>query len=498
MIRILDTTLRDGEQSPGFSMNRGEKVRMALQLEALGVDFIEAGFPAASKGDAEAVREVASALKHAGVVALARASKADVAAAAAAVRSAARPRIHVFLATSDLHLKYKLHISREKALARIADAIAYARSLCDDVEFSAEDATRSDVEFLCQAVETAIRAGATTIDIPDTVGYATPPEMAKLVKIVRERIKDAVPVSVHCHDDLGLAVANTLAGLQAGATQAECTIAGIGERAGNAALEEVVMGLRTRASLYGLECGVKTEEIHRTVRLLTSVTGINIFPCKAVIGRNAFAHEAGVHQHGLIANAKTYQIMTPESVGIRDSSLILGKHSGRHAFASRLIELGYNLAEQQIDDLFQSFKSLADRKKSITDRDIVALAESRLNYVGDAQWTLEHFVVNSGNTMTSTACVALRKGKKVVEEVETGNGPVYALVRAVEKIIHHPFTLEDFALQAVTEHRDALGEARVTITDGSGLYRGRGVSTDIIEASLLACIAAANRMLAQS
>ncbi len=500
MIQIFDTTLRDGEQAPGFSMNSGEKVRLGLQLETLGVDVVEAGFPAASKGDALSVRAVAQRLTRTGVAALARATKGDVTAAAAALKGAARPRIHIFLATSDIHLKYKLHISRATALARIADSVAYAKSLCPEVEFSCEDASRTELPFLCRAVETAIAAGATVVNLPDTVGYATPGEIRQMISTVLHEVHGArsVTLSVHCHDDLGLAVANTLAGLEAGAKQAECTLGGIGERAGNAALEEVVMGLRTRADHYGLECGVKTEEIHRSARLLATITGVNPAPSKAIIGRNAFAHESGVHQHGLIANAKTYQIMSPESVGIHDTSLVLGKHSGRHAFAARLVELGYKLADPQIDELFESFKALADRKKNITDRDLVALAETRLNAVGSAaeQWMLDHFVVNSGNRMTSTACVALRRGRKVVEEVAVGNGPIYAAIRAVEKIIRHPFTLEDYQLQAVTEHRDALGEARVKIADASGIYRGRGVSTDVIEASLLACLAAVNRMLA--
>ena len=500
MIRFFDTTLRDGEQSPGFSMNRSEKLRMALQLEALGVDVVEAGFPAASKGDAESVKVVAEHLKTAGVAALARAIKKDVETAAAALEGAARPRLHLFLATSDLHLKYKLHSTREKALARIAETVKYARSLCDEVEFSAEDASRTDSDFLCTVVETAIDAGASIINLPDTVGYATPDEIAKMVSVVRRKVCNIgkAVLSVHCHNDLGLAVANTLAGLQAGAEQAECTVAGIGERAGNAALEEVVMGLRTRPEHYGLECGIKTEEISRTARLLSSITGVNIFPCKAIVGRNAFAHESGIHQHGLISNANTYEIMTPASVGIKDTSLVLGKHSGRHAFAHRLAELGYDFADLQIEELFESFKTLADRKKNVTDRDIMALAESRMNAVSETadQWALDHFVVNSGNHMTSTACVTLRRGKKLFEEVAIGNGPVYAAVRAIEKIIKHPFALEDYQLQAVTEHRDAQGEARVKISDGSGVYRGRGVSTDVIEASLLACLAAVNRMLA--
>ncbi len=497
-ISILDTTLRDGEQSPGFGMNRAEKLRMALQLEALGVDVVEAGFPASSKGDADSVAAIAQALGKCGVAALARALPSDIEAAAQALRGAVRPRLHVFMATSDLHLKYKLKLTRTEALRRITDCVNLAKSLCPEVEFSAEDASRTDPAFLRKAVAAAIKGGADVIDLPDTVGYATPDEIAAMVRDIRDNVPGAAArvIAVHCHNDLGLAVANTLAGLRAGATQAECTVCGIGERAGNAALEEVVMGLRTRADVYGLEYGVKTEEILRTAHMLSSITGVRPFPSKAIVGRNAFAHESGVHQHGVLENAATYAIMTPESIGMTDLSLVLGKHSGRHAVARHLAELGFDLSDEQVDRVFAAFKAVADRKRTVTDKDLVALAENLAEAAPEEeQWKLERFVVNSGNNMTSTACVTLSRGGRKIEEVAIGGGPVYAAFRAIEKIVKRPFKLLDYQLQAVTERRDALGEARVKITDDSGgIYRGRGVSTDVIEASILACVAAVNAM----
>ena len=498
VVQIFDTTLRDGEQAPGFSMNRAEKRRMARQLEALGVDALEAGFPAASPEDFASVREIASASGPLCVAALARALEGDIRRAAEALKGAKRPRIHTFLATSDLHLAAKLRMSREDCLSQIRRMVALARSLCPDVEFSAEDASRTDPDFLCRAVETAIAAGANVINIPDTVGYTTPEEFFRLLSDLRERVPplaNAV-LSVHCHDDLGLAVANSLAGVRAGARQVECTVCGVGERAGNAALEEIVMGLATRRAHYGnLATNIRTPELVKTARLLSDIVGVKIAPNKAVVGSNAFAHESGIHQHGVMANALTYEIMAPESVGAQDAVLVLGKHSGRHAFATRMAELGFQLSEGRLDQLFKSFKALADRKKGVDDRDLVALAANSPAADETDGWVLDRFVINSGNLMTATACVALRRGEKRVEEVASGTGPIYAAIRAVEKIIRHPFSLEDYQLQAVTEHRDALGEVRVKIADATGLYRGRGVSTDIIEASLLACLSGINAML---
>lgn len=499
-IFIFDTTLRDGEQAPGYSMNLDEKIRMAKQLETLGVDIIEAGFAISSPGDFESVEAIAGAVERPVVASLARALKKDIDAAWNAVKKARHPRIHVFLATSDLHLEYKLKISREEALRRIEENVTYAKSLCDDIEFSCEDATRTDLAFLAAAVEKAIECGATTVNLPDTVGYSTPDEIKAMVMYVREHVRniDKAVISMHNHNDLGLAVANSLAGIEAGARQIECTICGIGERAGNAALEELVMAMKTRGDKFEYTNGIVTEEIFRTARLLSNTTGVKINPSKAIVGDNAFAHESGIHQHGMLANKKTYEIMTPESVGVVKTSLVLGKHSGQHAFSKKLEELGYIVSKEEETSLFQDFKNLCDKKKKISDRDIVALVEAKENPERTI-WALESFVVNSGNHMTSTACMTLKKisDGKLYQEVAAGTGPVYASLRCVEKIIKHPFSLDEYQLQAVTEHKDALGEALVKVTDSSGTYRGRGVSTDVVEASILACLNAVNKMLCE-
>ena len=497
-IRIFDTTLRDGEQAPGYSMNIEEKIRMAHQLEALGVDIIEAGFAIASPGDFESVRRISLAVEKPVVASLCRALTKDIDAAYAAVKGAKRPRIHTFLATSDLHLEYKLKMTREQALARAVEAVKYARNLCADVEFSLEDASRTDRDYMCRVVEAVIKAGATTVNLPDTVGYATPSEIYDMVANVVNRVPnigDAV-VSMHCHNDLGMAVANTLAGIAAGARQAECCICGIGERAGNAALEEVVMNLRTRGDAYGVGYGIVTEEIARTAQLLQTITGVKIAPNKSIVGANAFAHESGIHQHGVMANVKTYEIMTPESVGVKKTELVLGKHSGQHAFSQRLVTLGYTVEKALEDRLFAEFKVLADRKKTIEDRDIVALVEAATGHVvGENDWKLKNYVVSSGNEMYSTACVTLVKGKKTVTESAFGTGPIFASIRAVEKIVKHDFRLTDFQIHAVTESRDAPGEVKIKVEDQTGTYRGRGVSTDIIEGSILSTLDAVNKML---
>ncbi|MBR4523198.1 MAG: 2-isopropylmalate synthase [Kiritimatiellae bacterium] len=499
-IKIFDTTLRDGEQAPGYSMHLDEKLRMALQLEALGVDVIEAGFAIASPGDFQSVNEIAKTIKNCTVASLCRALVKDIDAAAKAVKPAAHARIHTFIATSDLHLKYKLKIGRADCLRQIKEMVAYARNYCDEVEFSAEDASRTDLDFLCKATETAIKAGATIVNLPDTVGYSVPEEIYRMVKTVHEKVPniDKAILSMHCHDDLGLGVANSLAGVRAGARQVECTICGIGERAGNAAMEEIAMNLRVRHDYYkGLCCNLKTEELMRTANLLATITGIKTAPNKAIVGANAFAHESGIHQHGVLAKAETYEIMTPESVGVKRTELVLGKHSGRHAFAERLKELGYGFDEDKIDQLFAEFKQLADEKKVIAERDLVALAESKITVRREpkSEWKLDNFVVNSGNLMSTTAQVTLSKGGKIRQEVALATGPVYASFAAIEKIIKHKFTLEDYQIHAVTEHRDALGEVIVKIKDKQGMYRGRGVSTDIIKGSILALLSAVNRMM---
>ena len=499
-IQIFDTTLRDGEQAPGYAMNLDEKVRMALQLETLGVDIMEAGFAAASEGDFASVKAIADVVKTSTVCSLARALEKDIVRSSEAIKGAARSRRPTFIATSDLHLKYKLHISRTDCLKQIRQAVACARKYCEDVEFSAEDASRTNVDFLCRAYETAIAAGATVINIPDTVGYSTPEEFGAIVSSVMNRVKgiEKVTVSTHCHDDLGLAVANSFAGIRAGARQVECTICAIGERAGNAALEEIVMGLCTRKDIYGgLATRIRTEEIARTAHLLSTITGVRIAPGKAIVGRNAFVHESGIHQHGVLSKAETYEIMTPESVGIKQTELVLGKHSGQHALETRLKDLGYDLDSKGLAEVFAAFKALADRKKQITNRDLAALADSRVAAKNPSakEWKLDSVVVNSGNHMSATAQITLVKGKKRVQEAAIGSGPIYAAFRAVEKIIRHRFILEDYRIEAVTERRDALGEVMVKISDSKGTYRGRGVSTDVIEGSILALLVAVNRML---
>ncbi len=497
-VKIFDTTLRDCEQAPGYAMNVEEKVRFARRLEALGVDVIEAGFAAASPGDFESVRQVARAVQGPVVASLARARVKDIDAAWKAVKGAARARLHTFLATSDLHLKCKLKMTRAQALKCVAEAVAYARKKCGDVEFSLEDATRTDPDFMCRVVEAAIKAGATSVNLPDTVGYALPHEITAMVANVMNRVPniDRAVVSVHCHNDLGLAVANSLAGVAAGARQVEGCVSGIGERAGNAAIEEVVMGLKTRRDEFGVGTNVRTEQIAKTAQLLAAITGVKVSPSKAIVGRNAFAHESGIHQHGVLADARTYEIMTPESVGVKKTALVLGKHSGKHAFLARLAELGHALPPETEDRLFADFKVLADRKKTVEDRDIDALVEAVAGRrESPSDWKLVRYTVATGTATFSTACVTLKRGGKEATESAHGIGPVYAFVRAIEKLVHHPFTLQDYQIQAVTERRDALGEVTVKITDAHGTFRGRGVSTDIIEGSILATLSAVNKML---
>lgn len=495
-IIIFDTTLRDGEQAPGYSMNLDEKLKMAHRLEKLGVDVIEAGFAFASPGDFESVKAIAESTENLIVASLSRALKKDIDASAEAIKNAKRPRIHTFLATSDLHLEYKLKMSRETALGQIIDMVKYARNLCDDVEFSLEDATRTDLDYMCRVVEAAIMAGATTINLPDTVGYSTPSDITRMFSTIINKVPnvDKAILSTHNHNDLGMALANSLAAVAAGARQVEGTVCGIGERAGNTAIEEFAMNLKTRPDIYNYTTNIDSTQIYKTARQLSSITSIKPFPSKAIIGQNAFAHESGIHQHGIMANSLTYEIMTPESVGLVKTELVLGKHSGQHAFDSRMEALGYQIDKEESDRLFKEFKTLCDRKKTISDRDLVALVEST-EKPGEKDWVLDHFVVNSGNLMTSTACVTLRRGDEIKETVASGTGPVYASLRAVEKIIAHPFGLVDYDLHAVTEHRDAQGEVIVKITDGKNFYRGRGISTDVIEASILACIAATNHMI---
>jgi 2-isopropylmalate synthase len=516
-VRIFDTTLRDGEQSPGATMTSSEKLEVARSLAKLGVDIIEAGFPAASSDDLEAVRRIAVEVGSGTggrvpiVCGLARANRKDITKAWDAVRYADHPRIHTFLATSEIHMQHKLKMTREEVVARVAEMVACARSLCSDIEFSPEDAGRSDPEFLYQVLAAAIQAGAGTINIPDTVGYTTPDEFGKLIEgIIRNTpgIEHCV-VSVHCHDDLGLATANTLAGIRAGARQAEVTINGIGERAGNTSLEEVVMGLYTRRPYYGLRTGIDTSQIMRVSKLVSNYTGIPVQPNKAIVGANAFAHEAGIHQDGMLKHHLTYEIMRPEIVGVSQSRLVLGKHSGRHALKSRLLDLGYDLSDDEVEKTFIRFKRLADKKKTITDADIEALVSDEL-YSPRELFSLDGLQVACGTIGLPTATVRLRgPDGELYIEAAIGTGPVDAIYKAIDRIVKVPNRLLEFSVHSVTEGIDALGEVTVRI-EGENPNRsvdpqkdieqprthgGHGADTDIIVASTKAYLSAVNKLL---
>ncbi len=494
MIRIFDTTLRDGEQSPGCSMNINEKLEVARQLELLKVDVIEAGFAIASPMDFDSVKAIAGIIKDSTVASLARATKGDIEAAYNAVKGAQNPLIHTFIATSPIHMEHKLRLSPDAVLERIGEMVSYAKSLCPNVEFSAEDAMRSDKEFLVKALSIAIKSGATVVNIPDTVGYRMPEEVYSYINYIKEHVEgiEKVIISVHCHNDLGLAVANSLMAVRAGATQVECTINGIGERAGNASLEEVVMGLNTRADYYGQGTNIETRQIYRASKLVSSITGIQIPPNKAITGANAFAHESGIHQHGMLANKETYEIIEPSTIGIPKQQMVLGKHSGRHAFEDRLVSLGYNLDKDELNNVFEQFKKLADRKKTVTDREIEALLSNKVKTEVE-NYTLERFVINSGNTITATAVVTVKLNDKLIERVATGDGPIDAAFKAINKITKMDLTLDDYVIHAVTEGKDALGEAVVKLTHGDLQFTGRAISMDVIEASIKAYLNGVNK-----
>ena len=500
-IKIFDTTLRDGEQSPGCSMNLSEKIEMAKQLEALGVDVIEAGFAIASPMDFKSVQAISAAVKNCTVASLARCTKGDIDAAWGAVKDARHPRIHVFIATSDIHMEYKLQMTREQVLQRITEMVSYAKSFCQDIEFSAEDASRSEPAFLAQCYSNAVAAGATTLNVPDTVGYSTPQEMGELIRYLKEHVVgvENTDISVHCHDDLGMAVANTLACVQAGATQVECTVNGIGERAGNASLEEVVMAIHTRKDFYQAETGINTRQIYRSSKLLSNITGVPIPPSKAIVGANAFAHESGIHQHGVIANAQTYEIMNSADVGIPRNTMVLGKHSGKHALREKLVSMGYDLDEQEMDQVFGRFKDLADKKKNLTSADIEALVLHRRNTVINASGTacqLVGHVVNAGAGVPNTSCVRLQKDGQVMEEVAIGSGPLDASFKAINRMLGMDVRLESFSLNAVTDGEDAIGEAVVKLESPNGdTFTGTGLSTDIIESSIRAYVNGINKMM---
>ncbi len=496
-IKVFDTTLRDGEQTPGVNLNLHEKVEIALQLERLGVDVIEAGFAIASPGDYKAVSEVAKNMNKTVVASLARAIEKDIDRAWEAVREAVRPRIHTFLATSDIHMKHKLRMSEEQVLERAVSMVRYARNYCDDIEFSPEDAGRTKPEFLYRVLEGVIDAGANVVNIPDTVGYTMPVEFGSLIRGIRENVSNIgrADISVHCHNDLGLAVACTLSAVENGATQVECTINGLGERAGNAALEEIIMCLNTRRDYFDFIHNIDTTQIHRTSKLVSSLTGVNVQPNKAIVGANAFAHESGIHQHGVLSDKTTYEIMTPESIGLKQNRMILGKLSGRHAFAERLKEMGYTgLSDGEIQRAFERFKELADKKKVVLDRDIEALVEEKMSEVPET-YKLESFQTSSGNKVISTAMVSIVRNNDTMTEAATGDGPVDAAFNAIEKITGMNLKLEDYSLRAVTEGKDALGEVTVRVSKNGSVFTGRGISTDIIESSVKAYLNAINRIM---
>jgi 2-isopropylmalate synthase len=494
-IYIFDTTLRDGEQTPGVNLNKEEKLEIAKQLAKLNVDIIEAGFPIASPGEFEAVKNIADNVKGPVIAALARAIPLDIDRAWEAIKGAESPRIHTFIATSDIHIEKKLRKTRDEVLEQAVSAVKYAKRYCNDVEFSAEDAVRSDFNFLCKVFEAVIEAGATVINVPDTVGYALPWEFGELIKNLKENVKniDKVIVSVHCHNDLGLATANSLSAIVNGAEQVECTINGLGERAGNAAMEEIIMAIKVRRLPY--EVGINTQEIYKTSKLVSTLTGIPIQPNKAVVGENAFAHESGIHQHGIIQDPTTYEIIDPKMIGIPESKIVLGKHSGKHAFEKRLQELGYNLSAEQLEEAFKKFKELADKKKEITDRDIEAIVSNQMRIIPEF-YKLEHLQVVSGIGIVPTATVIITEDGEIIKSVEIGNGPVDAVYKAISKAVKIQHNLEDFSLKSITGGTDALGEAVVKISDKDGnYYIGRASSTDIVEASAKAYLRAINQMI---
>lgn len=521
-VKIFDTTLRDGEQSPGATMTSAEKLEVAHNLARLGVDIIEAGFPAASPDDLEAVRRIAvevgnppngSPEARVPVIAgLARANKADIDKAWEAVQGAKKPRIHTFLATSPIHMKHKLKMDPEEVIQRVSEMVAYASSLCGDVEFSPEDAGRSEPEFLYIVLGEAIKAGATTLNIPDTVGYTTPDEFFKLIDgIIKNTpgMHEGITVSVHCHDDLGLATANTLAGIRAGARQAEVTVNGIGERAGNTSLEEVVMALKTRHPVFGLETGIETPQLSRISKLVSNYTGIVVQPNKAIVGSNAFAHEAGIHQDGMLKHQNTYEIMRPEDVGVNQTNLVLGKHSGRAALRNRLAEMGHSLDDVELDKAFARFKDLADRKKVITDLDLEALIADEFYKPRDV-YLLNGLQVTCGTMGMPTATVRLRGPDGVVHtQVSIGTGPVDATYKAIDQVVNIPCTLLEFNVHAITEGIDALGEVTVRVQSETGsttmdaqseveysrVYGGHGADPDIIVASAKAYVNALNKLI---
>lgn len=496
-ILVFDTTLRDGEQSPGASLGVSEKLTIAEQLARLRVDAIEAGFPVSSQAQFDGVRLAASQIKGPAIVALARCIDKDIDVAWEALKPAQRPRIHTFVATSKIHMEKKFRKSEDEILEMAVAGVKRAKSYCEDVEFSPEDSARTGLEFLLRIVEAAIKAGATVINIPDTVGFAMPEQFGALIRTVRERVPNIhkAILSVHCHNDLGMAVANTLAAVHNGAQQVEVTVNGVGERAGNASLEEVVMALKTRADFFGKSTNIDTREILRTSKLVSSLMGIPVQPNKAIVGSNAFAHESGIHQDAVIKDATTYEIMSPQDIGLQSNAIVLGRHSGRHGLKMRLMELGYNLPAPELDHVYQRFLEIADRKKEVFDEDLLALMSNETMETKET-WSLAYFHILSGNHTVPTATVGLTRGEETVQEAAVGDGPVDAAYRALDRMINLPVTLQDYSLRGVTGGKDALGEVFVRVRHEGVTWLGRGASTDIIEASIRAYLHALNRILA--
>lgn len=493
-VYFFDTTLRDGEQTPGVSLQTPEKIEIAKGLVRLGIDVIEAGFPAASPGDFDAVQTIAREVKGATICGLARANEKDVQKVADALKDAERSRLHVFIATSEIHMKYKLKMTRQEVLDRVKSILEFAKGKFDEIEFSGEDAARTDLDFLCEVFGVAIAGGATIINVPDTVGYMNPNEFADKIRYIKEHtpgIENAI-ISVHCHDDLGLANANTLAAIKAGARQVEGTINGLGERAGNVAIEEVVMALKTRHDYFGdLQVNIDTKQFTKVSKLVSRLTGVVVPPNKPIVGSNAFAHESGIHQHGMMSNPETYEIMTPESVGAEKTDLVLGKHSGRHAFADHLAKLGFqSFTEEKINDLFCKFKELADRKKQVYDDDIVALVVDNLHHKKAFELVAQYYKLGEKGYAYADVRLMTPDGERA--DAAVGDGPVDASLKAVERVVGLPISLKDYQIRAITAGKDALGEATLKVEYNGRLYHGRGISTDIVKSSVNAYINAVN------
>ncbi len=498
-IEIFDTTLRDGEQSPGVNLSTDEKIEIALQLERLGVTRMEAGFAAASPGDLKSVQEVAKRIKHSTVVSLSRSLESDIDKAWEALKDAESACLHVFLATSPIHRQHKLRMNKEQVIEQAVAAITYGKKYFSEIEFSAEDAARTEIDYLCEVVAAAIKAGAKIINIPDTVGYMTPLEYGNIFRQLKQNVPgiENVKLSCHCHDDLGMAVANSLAAVEGGATQVEGTINGIGERAGNAAIEEVALALETRKDVYQAVTDLKLTEIARSSKLVSRLTGMFVPGNKAIVGANAFAHESGIHQDGVLKEITTYEIIRPESVGFKSNKLVLGKHSGRHAFKDKLTELGYQLEQDQIDEAFSKFKNLCDKKKEVSDEDIVALLDSKIVEIAEA-FVLESIQLSYGSQSVPTASVRVKLANgELMEEAAVGNGSVDSIYKAIDRVTSEEVTLDDYKIISVTHGKDALGEVYVRLSQHGLSVQGRGVSTDVLEASAKAYIRAINKLIAK-